>query len=70
MFDNYHSESNNDNHIYLEFSAGTLTKALSNAKSARTVKMKLSCYRGTPGLLFDMEVMHCGEFDGLDDRRH
>lgn len=56
MFDNYCVESGTGNHIYLEFSAATLTKALSNTKTARTVSVKLSCYRGVPGLLFDMEV--------------
>ena len=56
MFDDYLSESTTNNHIYLEFSAATLIKALSNTKAARTVYMKLSCYRCTPGLLFDMEV--------------
>ena len=56
MFDNYLSESTTNNHIYMKFSVSTLKKALSNKKADRIVRMKLSCYRGTPGLLFDMEV--------------
>lgn len=56
MFEDYLSESNTDNHIYLEFKTQSFTKAMTNSKSTKSVRMKLSCYRGIPGLLFDMEV--------------
>lgn len=58
MFDNYVSESNADNHIYLEFNVQSFVKALSSTKTTKTVYMKLSRYRGTPSLVFDMEVLH------------
>ena len=57
MFDNYLSESNTDNHIYIVFKTQSFTKAMKNTKSVKSVNMKLSCYRGLPGLLFDMEVL-------------
>ena len=57
MFDNYVSESNADNHIYLEFNVQSFVKALSSTKTTKTVYMKLSRYRGTPSLVFDMETL-------------
>ena len=57
MFDNYLSESNTDNHIYIVFKTQSFTKAMKNTKSVKSVNMKLSCYSGLPGLLFDMEVL-------------
>lgn len=62
MFDNYFSESNADNHIYLEFNVQSFVKALSSAKTTKTVYLKLSRYRGTPGLVFDMEVLRSFSF--------
>lgn len=56
MFDNFLSESNSGNHIYLEFNVQSFIKALSNSRTTRSVYTKLSRYRGTPGLVFDMEV--------------
>lgn len=63
MFDNYFSESNADNHIYLEFTVQNFVKALSSTKTTKTVYMKLSRYRGTPSLVFDMEVLPLFPFD-------
>ena len=56
MFENFLSESKTDNHIFLEFKPQSFTKAMSSSKSTKSVHVKLSCYRGVPGLLFDMEV--------------
>lgn len=64
MFDDFLSESNADNHIYLEFRSQAFAKAMSNAKSVKSVRIKLSCYRGTPCLLFDMEML-----DGISIRQ-
>lgn len=64
MFDDYLSESNANNHIYLEFSSHSFIKAMTNTKSVKNVRMKLSCYRGTPSLLFDMEML-----DGINIRQ-
>ncbi|KAK8801212.1 hypothetical protein WA171_004359 [Blastocystis sp. BT1] len=64
MFDNYLSESNTDNHIYIVFKTQSFTKAMKNTKSVKSVNMKLSCYRGLPGLLFDMEMV-----DGINIRQ-
>lgn len=56
MFDDYLAESNLDNHIYLEFKTQAFAKAMTNSKNSKNVRVKLSCHRGVPGLLFDMEV--------------
>ncbi|KAM7455748.1 hypothetical protein BLSTO_03497 [Blastocystis sp. subtype 1] len=64
MFDDYLSESNANNHIYLEFNSHSFSKAMANTKSVKSVRMKLSCYRGTPSLLFDMEML-----DGISIRQ-
>ena len=56
MFDDYLAESNLDNHIYLEFKTQAFTKAMTNSKNSKNVRVKLSCHSGVPGLLFDMEV--------------
>lgn len=74
MFEDYLSESNTDNHIYLEFKTQSFTKAMTNSKSTKSVRMKLSCYRGIPGLLFDMEVwvaLSCDSkmMDGINIRQ-
>ena len=74
MFDDFLSESNINNHIFIEFSAATLTKALSNTKSARSVKVKLNSFRGNPGLLFEIEVLivvpsHIQMLDGINIRQ-
>lgn len=64
MFDDYLSESNANNHIYLEFNSHSFSKAMANTKSVKSVRMKLSCYLGTPSLLFDMEML-----DGISIRQ-
>ncbi|KAK8808006.1 hypothetical protein WA588_006491 [Blastocystis sp. NMH] len=64
MFDDYLAESNLDNHIYLEFKTQAFTKAMTNSKNSKNVRVKLSCHRGVPGLLFDMEMV-----DGISIRQ-